>query len=253
MIVRGAERQLVVVDPQERQALVMSADGLGAGMGSLTNNALVKMTVRDPRFAFEDLGAGERVLGYATRRVRVRSGSTIEVRVLGRTQRVSDSSTTEYWIAQRPAGFDVAALSAWGRSFGRGLVRTNPELQAQMADYERRFGDGLALRTVGVSYQIDQNGRATVDTVRSEVTELARWRVDPSAFAMPAGYQVTDVTQAVAAAGAASAAADSGRRAGRDTGSLGGAMKKAADESVRGNATDAVKRGIGGLFRGKRP
>lgn len=246
VVIRGAERQFVLVNAQDRQAMVMSADGLGSGLGALTNNGLVKMTMRDPRFAYEDLGAGDRILGYPTRHVRVRSGSTMEVRVLGRTQRSTDSSTTELWIAQRPAGLDAEALGGWGRSFGGGVRRTNPELDLQMADYQRRYGDGLALRTLAISHQADDRGRARVDTIQSEVTELTRGRIDPAVFAVPADYQTVDTRQMATAI-------DSARRANGDTGSLGDAMRKAANESVRDNATAGVKDAVGGLFRRRRP
>jgi hypothetical protein len=63
MLIRGADQQLVMVNARDRQATVMAADALGSGLGALTNNALVRMTVRDQRFAFEDLGPGERILG----------------------------------------------------------------------------------------------------------------------------------------------------------------------------------------------
>lgn len=246
MILRGAERQFVIVNPQERQALVLTADGLGAGMGAVTNNALVKVTTRDPRFAYEDLGPGDRILGQPTRHVRIRQSGTMEMRVLGRTQRSTDSSTMELWIAPRPAGLDAAALQAWGRTLGGGVRRTNPELDLQTAEYERRFGDGLALRMLMVSQNTDGRGRAMVDTVRSEVAEFARARIDPAVFAVPAGYEVVDVGQVAAAV-------DSSRRARGDTGSLGDAMRKAANESVRENATASVKGAIGGLFKRRRP
>lgn len=246
VLIRGADRQLVFVNPQDKQAMVIAADNLGAGLGSLTNNALVKMTVRDPRFSFEELGAGEPILGYPTRRVRTRSGSTTEMRILGRTQRSSESSETEMWIATRPAGLDASALEAWSRSFGSGLRRTNPGLAAQMADYQRKYGDGLALRAVTVTQMTDEQGKATTDTTRMEVTELSRANVPASLFEVPSDYQVVDTRQLAAAA-------DSARRASGDTTSMSDAAKAGAADAARAGAADAAKNAIGGLFRRKRP
>jgi hypothetical protein len=246
ILLRGAEQRLVLVNPQERRAILLSADALGAGTGALTNNALVKVSMRAPTFAFEELGPGERLLSQPTRRVRIRTGGTTEVRVLGRTSRSTESTVTEAWIAPRPAGVDAAALRAWGRSFGSGLRRTNPELAAQMADYEARYGDGLTLRSVAVTQSTDDKGQVRIDTVRVEVTDLARGRVDPALFQVPAGYETADVAQMAASV-------DSSRRASGDTGSLGDALKKAADESIRDNATAGVKNAIGGMFRRRRP
>ena len=255
VLLRGADQQMVVVNPRDRQAIVLSADALGAGLGSLTNNALVKVTVREPRFAFEELGPGERILGQPTRRVRIQSGSTLEMRVLGRTSRSSESTVVDAWVAPRPAGLDPAALRGWSRSLGGGVRRTNAELASQMTDYDRRYGDGLALRSIVVMQQTDDKGHVTVDTVRTEITEMSRGRVDPALFAVPTDYQTVDMAQV---AGAAGAAMDSARRAnggapGGDTGSLGGAMRKAADESIKENATQSVKNAIGGMFRRRRP
>lgn len=246
LLLRGAEQQFIIVNARDRQAMVMGADGMGAGLGALTNNALVKMTMRDPRFSYEDLGAGERILGLPTRHVRVRNASTVEVRVFGRTDRSSESSVTETWIAARPAGLDAAAVQGWSHAFGAGLRRTNAELAAQMADYERQYGDGIALRSVGVSQSTDGKGVARTDTVRMEVTDLTRGRIDPAVFAVPAGYQTVDLGQVATAI-------DSARRARGDTGSLGDAMKKAANESIKDNATASVKGAIGGMFRRRRP
>jgi hypothetical protein len=246
VLLRGADRQLVVVNPRERQAVVLAADALGAGFGALTNNALLKFTLRDARFGFEELGPGERIHGQPTRRVRIRSGGTLEMRVLGRTSRSTEATVTEAWIAPRPDGLDAEALRGWSRSFGAGLRRTNAELAAQAADYDRRYGDGLALRTVAVVQATDDQGRTSVDTVRMEVTELSRGRVDPAALEVPAGYQTVDARQVAASV-------DSARRARGDTGSLGDALRRAADQSIKDNATTSVKNAIGGLFGRRRP
>jgi hypothetical protein len=234
LLVRGAEQQVVLVSPRDRQAMVLSAEALGSGIGAMTNNALIRVTMRDPRFAFEELGPGERLLGMPTRRVRIISGATTEARVFGRTSRTTDTTVTEVWIAPRPAGVDAAALRGWARSFGGGVRRTNAALAAQMAGYEQRYGDGLALRSVAVTRTADEKGRARVDTVRMEVTELSRDRVDPALFQMPAGYATADV-------GAMATAADSSRRA------------DAAKDDAQPTPGGAVKDALGGMFKRRRP
>ena len=250
IVIRGAEQQLVFVNTKDRQAMIIGADGLGSGFGSLTNNAMLKMTVRDPKFSFEELGPGERILGYATRRVRLHTGSTMEMRMLGRTTRTSDSSVSEQWIASRPAGIDPGAMAAWSKSFGMGLQRTNPEMAQMMTDYRRKYGDGFALRTVSYVANTDDRGRVRNDTIRMEVVELTRGAIDPSLFDVPAGYQTVDMRQL--AAGMTSAI-DSARRANGDTGSLGDAMKKGAADGAAQSAADKAKSALGGLFGRRRP
>jgi hypothetical protein len=207
------------------------------------------MTVRDQRFAFEDLGPGERILGQPTRRVRIQSGSTTEMRVFGRTERTTESTVAEHWIAPRPAGVDAAALRGWSRGFTGGVRRTNAALGEQMAEYDRRFGDGLALRTVVAMQLTDGKGRVTHDTVRSEVVEMSRGPLDAALFTVPAGYQTVDMRQVAAAADSAQQA----RRAAGDTASLADDLRKTAGESVRDNAEESVRGAVGGMFRKRRP
>ena len=62
-LARGADRQPVLVNPRDRRAVLPDADVLGAGRAAVTNDALVRVNVRDPRVAVEELGAGERIHG----------------------------------------------------------------------------------------------------------------------------------------------------------------------------------------------
>lgn len=251
MIVRGADRQMLLVQPKDQRVMIMDAAAMGSSLGALTNNAMVKVAVKDARFAYEDLGAGERILGYPTRRLRASWGSTTEMRVMMRRQTTTDSSTSEMWVTPSVPGVDPEALRGWSRAFGAGLRRTNSEMAQQMEEFDRRFGAGLALRSVIATTQRDDKGRTTVDTARMEVTDLTRGRVDPAAFEAPAGYQTTDMRQVLAAADSVQ------RAAGMDTSSLAGQAKQGAQEgareSVREGAKNAAKNAIGGLFGRRRP
>jgi hypothetical protein len=184
----------------------------------MTNNALVRVSTRDQRFAFEDLGAGERILGHPTRRVKMSWGGATEMRVLGRKTTTTESSAAEAWVATKVAGIDGEALRGWSKAFGAGVRQTNPDLARQMGDYEARFGSGLVLRNVVVSTSTDDKGKSATDTVRMEVTELSRARLDASLFEVPKDYAVADMRQMGGALDslrrAASASADSAHVAG---------------------------------------
>jgi hypothetical protein len=60
----------------------MTADAFGSGLGALMNNPMLKMTVSNTSFRFKDMGAGEALLGYKTRKVRTYYTSTMEVKVM---------------------------------------------------------------------------------------------------------------------------------------------------------------------------
>lgn len=247
VLLRGAERTVVIVSPKDKAAMVVGADGLGAGVGAATNNAVVKVSMRDAKFDYEDAGAGERILGLATRHVRLRWSGATEVRVLGRTNSTSEANVGEAWIATSVPGVSADALGAWSRAFGAGLRRGNPDLARQMEDYDRRFGGGLTLRSVVVGTRTDEKGKVTVDTTRMEITDLAKGRIDPALFDIPPGYEVADMRQVAAAM-------DSSRKAsGLDTVDVGKAMRDGAKDAGTGAAVEAVKGKLGGLLRKKKP
>lgn len=254
ILIRGADKTMVLVNAKDRQAMIVGAEGLGTAAGAMTNNAMVKVATRDQRFAFEDLGPGERILGYPTRRVRTTWGGATEVRVLGRKSTTTESSSSESWIATRIEGADAEALRGWSKAFGAGIRRFNPDLARQMTDYERQFGNGLALRSVVVTTSTDDKGKTVTDTVRMEVTELSRARLDPSIFEVPKDYAVADMREMGAAmdslSRATSASIDSARRAsGADTVTAGGVAREAGKDA----AADAVRAKLGGLLRKKKP
>ncbi|MBV9879720.1 MAG: DUF4412 domain-containing protein [Gemmatirosa sp.] len=239
MLLRGADRSLLIVNPEDKAAIKIDAQSFGSGAGTMTNNAFVKVSQKEAKFDFEELGAGDRILGYPTRHVRVSSSGTTDVRVMGKTTSSTTQSTGEAWIATGIKGVDAEALRQWSQSFGRGLRQTNADLVPRLADYDRKYGDGLALRTVMVSTSSDDKGRARTDTIRMEVTDLTASKLDPSLFEVPAGYQVADTRQM-------GAALDSARKAnGLDSVSAGDVMKA--------GTKDAVKGALGGFLRRKKP
>jgi hypothetical protein len=227
-------------------------EGMGAGAGRATNNAVVKVSQKDSKFDWEDLGAGEKILGIPTRHIRVKSSGTSEVRVLGKTQTSTDEGTADLWIATRVPNLDASALKAWSSSFGRGLRRTNPGLSDPRAEeYQQKFGEGMALRSVMVVNGTDDKGRARTDTVRAEVTELKNAKLDASLFEIPKDYQTIDMR------GVAKSLDSAFKASGLDSLSAGKVVKDAAKDAgkdaAKDAAKDAIKNSLGGFLRRKKP
>jgi hypothetical protein len=247
MLVRGADNSLVLVNPDDKSAMLVDSRSLGIGAGRATNNALIKIAQRDAKFDFEDLGPGERILGYATRHVKYTSSATTDVRVMGKKTSSTDQTIGEAWIATKLTGVDGEALRAWGSAFGRGVQQTNADLLPKLADYQRQYGDGIALRTIMITSSTDEKGRARVDTIHMEITDLKSARLDPALFAVPSGYQVADMREV-------GKAMDSAYKAsGLDTVNAKGLAKEAAKEAGKEGAKDAVKGALGGFLRKKKP
>lgn len=240
VLIQGAAQKFIVVDTKEKKAIVMTADAFGSGMGAMLNNPMFKMTYSNQSFRFKELGAGETILGHPTRKVRTWYTSTMEIKAMMMPdQKVVTSDSSDQWIAS--IDFGQESFEAWANAFGSGVKAMNPELAAQMKDYNATYGrTGLPLKTVTWSTQTDKKGQVTTDQITMEVTDLKSGSIDPSMFEIPKGYEVMDMAQMMADAKAAAE-------------SEGGESGKEAKAEEKTSGKDAIKKGLGGLLKKKPP
>lgn len=241
VLVQGETGKFIVVNPKDKQAMVMTADGFGSGLGALMNNPMLRMTISNTSFRYKDMGAGEPILGYKTRRVRTWYSSTMELKAMMMPdQKVVSNDSSDQWIA---TGIDVGGaknMEAWARSFASGVKSTNPELAAELKKYTSEYGrSGMALKSITYSTQTDKKGKVTADTLTMEITELKTGAIDPSTFEVPKGYEVMDMSQMMAGLGEKM---DSVNKAN-------GEEKKEEKPSAK----DALKKGLGGFLKKKPP
>jgi len=240
-LVQGNGSKFIIVVPKDKKAMVMTAEGFGSGLGALMNNPMLKMTVSDASFRYKDLGAGETILGYRTRKVRTWYSSTMEFKVMMMPdQKIVSNDSSDQWIA---TGLDFGQenLQAWARSFASGVKSSSPALAAELEKYTAEYGrTGMALKSVTYMTQTDKKGTVTVDTVAMEVTELKTGPIAASVFEVPKDYEVVDVSQMMAGV---SDKMENEKAASGD--------KKAEDKMS--TAKDALKKGLGGLLKKKPP
>lgn len=243
VIVQGETGKFIVVNPKDKQAMVMTADGFGSGVGALMNNPMLKMTVSNTSFRYKDLGAGEAIMGYKTRKVRTWYTSTVELKAMMMPdQKVVTADSSDQWIA---TGIDLGSpqnMERWAKSFASGVKSTNPELEAELRKYTNEYGrTGMALRTVTWSTQTDKKGKVTADTLTMDVTDLKTGDIDPAVFEIPKGYEVVDLSQMMAGLGTTM---DSLKAA---------EGPKDEKKEEKPGAKDALKKGLGGLLKKKPP
>lgn len=263
MLIQGKEKRMLMVNPSEKAAIAFDAEGMGATMGAVMNNPMMKMTFTDSKFSYTDQGPGEAILGYKTRKYASTSGFTMQMSILGMKQRMTTNSETLSWVTKDLASTmgDRESWEAWGKSFGSGMKQTNPELSKQMESYYREVGAGVALRTRTIGTNTDNKGKVMVDTTTMEVVDLQKVSVDASIFELPSNYQVTDLRQLMAPMAAAMDSAKAAceklsaeERANNPMcGGEGPSAKEGAKEAGKESAKDALKAGIGGLFKKKKP
>ena len=111
MIVQGDAGKFVLVDPQEKKAMIMPADAMGSGFGAMLNNPMIKLTVSNTSFRFKDMGAGETLLGYRTRKVRTWYSSTVEMKMMMMNQKTVSNDSSDQWIAN--VDFDPRTMETW--------------------------------------------------------------------------------------------------------------------------------------------
>jgi len=158
-------------------------------------------------------------------------------------QKITSSDSSDQWIA---TGIDLDAknLESWAKRFGAGVKSTNPELAAEMQKYTNEYGRaGMALKSVTWSTQTDKKGKVTADTVTMEITDLKKGDLDPALFDIPKGYEVVDMSQMMAGVGAKMDSLNAE------------AAKNETDAKKDGkpSAKDAIKSGLGGMFKKKPP
>jgi hypothetical protein len=252
MVIRGDDERLAMVNVKERQVMVLDAAALGSGMGAMLNNPMLKLSFKDQSFSYEDLGAGETILGSRTRKYRMRQKYTMEMRVMGIRRSNTEESVTDHWIASDVKGIDERAMRRWSKAFGSGVKITNPELAQQMERFLKESRGGMALKSVIVATHGDGKKTET-DTTTMEVVELKPATHEASIFTWPADYTVTDMGQVLAGVGDSLRAASA--RAGDSTGaapaaSTDSSLKRGAKEAVKG---EAIKAGLRGVLGRKKP
>lgn len=254
MVIRGDDERIALVNAKEKQVMVMDAAALGTGFGAMMNNPMLKLSFKDQSFSYQDLGAGETILGNRTRRFRTTQKYTIELRVVGMRRSSTEESVTDQWIASDLKGVDERAMRRWAKSFGSGVKVTNAELAAQMEKFMKETKGGLALRSVVVSTRNDGKKTET-DTTTMEIVDLKNASMDAAIFTWPESYAVVDMGQVFAGVGDSIRAASA--RAGDSTGAS-PAARTDSGPGVKAVVKDAavkegVKAGLRGILGRKKP
>jgi hypothetical protein len=125
--------------------------------------------------AVEDLGAGERILGYATRRFRATAKDA-----QGR------EGTMEMWFAD--VGAAGAAMQKFSESFG--AISMGNATKAASAAVSSKIPKGAVLLRAVINATTDR-GKMT-STI--ETTDIKTMRFDAGEFEIPAGINVMDMS-----------------------------------------------------------
>ncbi len=252
VVVKDGGATMYMVDPGEKQYYAFNMEQMFAGLGSALKmmGGMVKMTMSDVKFDVQDLGAGERIQGYATRHIRQTQSHTLTMSVLGRKNSTTSHDTTDMWIAPelKLAGnpFLQLGAAASGIDFG------SPEYKKQFQAAQARIPAGFPLKSVTRNHSTDDKGRPSLTISTMEVTNFQKGDIAASTFAIPGDYKEVQMPFAELAAMGDSldaAKARSGNVSADEKESTGEELKEAVKEAGKEGVKEEAKKKIRGIFR----
>lgn len=193
LLTRDGGENMILVDPEE-QAYTEFNLGQTANMAAAMMEKMGGMF----QFSFEDPyaeklseGPGEPILGYDTRKFEFRSGYTMNMSMMGRNMGQKVDSTSTMWVTSE---IDAAAFDAWLRPDKRlkGIFEGLDEIMANA------YGqiEGVPLKTVMNTTTTDAKGKVSKSEMVTDVIVLREEDVPAERFAIPEGYQKTELSMA---------------------------------------------------------
>ncbi|HXT16872.1 MAG TPA: hypothetical protein VN706_14630 [Gemmatimonadaceae bacterium] len=192
MIFDSVDSTVTMVMPNQHMATIIGLGMVGSTMKNATAD-IKKLTTSGNHMStgpVENLGAGERILGHATRHYRNTFDWTMQV---GEGEQGCTRHTTgveETWIAP-DVDLESAADNAMAKTMGKmfGDMDDMPDDTRVTAATPK----GSHLRTIKHSQSTDADGRPISVTTTDEIVELSHGPLADSLFHAPAGFRVMDM------------------------------------------------------------
>lgn len=189
LLTRDGGKTVYLVNPEEKTYAEWDLQAMMGMVGGLTGGGLgpmLKMEFSAPKvekLLDEDGGV---VAGLPTRHTKFRTSFTMTVKVMGMGNVSDVVSEQDLWTTDQ---LEDVGLGVWLRS----APRTGNEQLDKVIGAEIGKVTGFPLKMISVSTTKGKKGKETVTRTTMEVTALERRDVADSTFAMPAGYEETQL------------------------------------------------------------
>jgi hypothetical protein len=190
MLMTSASPKLTIVNPVAKTATVMDPAGTESAMAGM------KMDVTNATSKVEELGPGETILGFTTRKFRVTNGYTVNMTVAGQTMSSQTQSVSTMDVSEQ-LGATAPAFQNFGERFANAFVGLGGNGMKQLMELNGKLPKGLALSQEQV-VTATVMGRSTTTTSRMRVTSFERGGVEPAVFVLPAGLTTRTMMQLAA-------------------------------------------------------
>jgi hypothetical protein len=250
------QTSMMMVSPKDKQILKFTFDDMEKGMSAFAAHTPgMRIAVTDVAVNLEKLGPGEQMLGLSTTKYRVTQDYKLAMKVAFVNRNSTEHIVQDYWMADEKRGLTNPFARMGGmRTIGGGAFA---ELMAKTAEANAKMGKGIPVKTLTTTTSTSDEGEKTTNVATMEVTELHAGPVDDALFVPPADYQVMDMgaqaramaEQAKAAQAARANQSDAAAPRADSSPSVKAAARKTAEQAAKDDAAQAVKKGLGGLFR----
>ncbi|MDQ6829068.1 MAG: DUF4412 domain-containing protein [Gemmatimonadota bacterium] len=240
-ITNAAKGTTTIVDPAKRTYMELNPAELAKTAAGLQQSlgGLAKTEISDISVNVEDLGAGEPIEGYSTVKYRVTESYTMNMTVMGRSNRSTTHTTSELWVAPQLDGI----MNPTARPAAADPTGPMAELTTQLMKAYAKVKKGVMLKRVAVM-ESESNGKPRSTTMTMTIENVKRASISPSAFEVPSGYSKSaSLTDAIAPLGAITDSLNAARARAKKSGAPPSA-EDAADStspSAKQAALDAAK------------
>lgn len=195
MIADVATQVMYAVTPSDRTVIVSSLDTLPAAPSDADEQYLTKVSVSDTSSRVEDLGPGESVLGFVTRKYRVTRSHTRRTDMSGRIEEArTESVATMHLTTELVPQFARVEVfnSMFGHDLGGSASRAAASATIRALDGSVPKGFTLLQEE---ERRVTRSGTTTTTQSISRMTAFARGGVPASELTVPAGYTITDMRE----------------------------------------------------------
>jgi len=177
-------KTLIVTTPADKTYYELNLEDLLGSAGAMLKSMgdTVKISFDNEKADVRDLGAGETLQGYPTRKSLLDASYVMNVTAMGQKMSTQMTMRTESWTTDR---IPTDAMN-WFQMSG---VRTGIEGIDKLIEAQTRARKGgFPLKQV-TTMTVDRAGQKMVSTTTSTVMNIATRPIAASQFVMPAGYK----------------------------------------------------------------
>lgn len=192
ILLTNGGQQMMSVHPDRKEVDQMSALKFEhiVGISLKAVSPMVKFNVLNDRIRSERIGAGPKLLGYATEQVRITGQFDIHIVALGFNGGTEHHTVVaDYWFSPGLYLGDNPLLTLL-EHVGTAMAQTDADFVQSEESARARALQGTPLRTVVKETSVDDKGKSETKTRTIEITSLRIEAQQPALFEVPSGYRI---------------------------------------------------------------